>query len=51
MSFKQLKILVKLCNYLQVKTLGDLQIIKQSCKITNNKDLLNLLYLESCISV
>lgn len=47
MTFKQLKTLIRLCEYLEIKTLKDLAIFKKSCKIKDNKTLLNALYLET----
>lgn len=51
MSYKQLKALKQLCEYLDIKTYGDLQIVKTYSGCKNNKEFLNFLYKESLIKV
>lgn len=51
MTYKQMKALKQYCEYLEILTLEDLQIVKNYGGCTDNKQLLNYLYHETLIKI
>lgn len=51
MSYNQLKAFRQCCEYLDIKTLEDLEIVKKESGCATNKEFLNWLYRETLLRV